>query len=184
MRRPAPAIGLFVMFVLPLLLLAFAPPSFAKPRDPAHEITSNLICPCSCGEVLSGCTCETGKSMQATVENGIKAGKSKNEIVTALVSQYGEVIRGAPKAEGFNLIVWIAPFAATLAGFAIAFWILRRWVRQRVAFGDLDTDTGGQRDEGRGGTAAGYPSGRSAGTDADALRERAEEELRELRQRR
>jgi len=50
--------------------------------------------------------------MQGTVENGIKAGKSKKEIVGALVSQYGEVIRGAPKAEGFNLIVWIAPFAA------------------------------------------------------------------------
>jgi len=168
---------------VPLLALAlFAPPSFAKPRDPAHEITSQLICPCSCGEVLSGCTCETGKSMQATVEKGIKAGKSKNEIVGALVSQYGEVIRGAPKAEGFNLIVWIAPFAATLAGFALAFWILRRWVRRREAFGDVEAE--GQPAEERDVAQGRFPAGRSLQRDADALRLRAEEELRELRQRR
>ncbi len=158
MRRFAPAV------VLCIVLAACAAPSFAKVRDPAHEITSQLICPCSCGEVLSGCTCETGKSMQATVENGIKTGKSKDQIVGALVSQYGEVIRGAPKAEGFNLIVWVAPFAATLAGFAIAFFILRRWVRRR---GALVAETG-----------------RTLEGDLEALRRRAEEELGEMRPKR
>src|SRR5947199_9048626 len=69
--------------------------------------------------------------MKAAVENGIKAGKSRQEIIGALVSQYGEVIRGAPKPEGFNLIVWSAPFAATLLGFAIAWLVLRRMVRRR-----------------------------------------------------
>ena len=176
MRRSVSAIALLVM------LAVLAPPSFAKPRDPAHEITSQLICPCSCGEVLSGCTCETGKSMQGTVENGIKAGKSKNEIVGALVSQYGEVIRGAPKAEGFNLIVWIAPFAATLFGFALAFWILRRWVSRRGTFADVGAE--GRPAEGPAGVTVPYPAGRSVEADAEALRQRAEEELRELRQRR
>jgi cytochrome c-type biogenesis protein CcmH len=175
-RRLAPAVALF------LALLPLASPAGAKPRDPVHEITSEIICPCSCGEVLSGCTCETGKSMQATVENGVKAGKSKKAIVGALVSQYGEVIRGAPKPEGFNLIVWIAPFAATLVGFAIAFWILRRWVSRRralVAAGD-PVDAAGARPDG----TIPFPSGRMREGEMDALRERAEEELRELRQKR
>jgi cytochrome c-type biogenesis protein CcmH len=174
-RRSVSAAAIFV------LLAAFVAPSFAKPRDPAHEITSQLICPCSCGEVLSGCTCETGKSMQATVENGIKAGKDKKAIVGALVSQYGEVIRGAPKAEGFNLIVWVAPFAATLAGFAIAFWILRRWVSRRAAM--VDAAAGGPDDR-RTGRTLPFSTGRSLEADAEALRQRAEEELREMRQRR
>jgi cytochrome c-type biogenesis protein CcmH/NrfF len=159
-------------FALSLCLAALAPPSLAKPRDPAHAITSDLICPCSCGEVLSGCTCETGKSMQATVANGIKAGKSKDQIVGALVSQYGEVIRGAPKPEGFNLIVWIAPFAATLAGFAIAFWILTRWVRRRGPLAPADAP-------GRGPV---FPAGRSLEEDLESLRARAEAELRQSRQ--
>ena len=152
----------------------WAATSTAETRDPAHAITSQLICPCSCGEVLSGCTCETGKSMQGTVENGIKQGKSKDKIVGALVSQYGEVIRGAPKAEGFNLIVWVAPFAATLLGFAIAFLILRRWVKRR---GDLVTAAAGGGDRGM----VPFPSGRALEADLDALRARAEAELRQMK---
>ncbi len=155
-----------------LLALVFVSAALAKGRDPAHAITSELICPCSCGEVLSGCTCETGKSMQATVENGIKQGKSKDQIVGALVSQYGEVIRGAPKPEGFNLIVWVAPFAATVMGFGIAFLILQRMVRRRreaagVVAGPEPTWAS--------------PSGRVLEADLDALRARAEAEIRQLR---
>jgi cytochrome c-type biogenesis protein CcmH len=173
-RRFAPAPALFFAFTLAVV----ASPAFAKPRDPVHEITSEIICPCSCGEVLSGCTCDTGKSMQATVENGIRAGKSKKAIVAALVSQYGEVIRGAPKAEGFNLIVWVAPFAATLLGFTIAFLILRKWVaRRRVLVASATTST---RPDG----TIPFPSGRALEGDLEALRARAEEELRDLRQRR
>jgi cytochrome c-type biogenesis protein CcmH/NrfF len=151
-----------------LFLLSAAAPALAKNVDPAREITNQIICPCSCGEVLTGCTCETGKSMQATVEAGVKAGKSKKQIVDALVLQYGEVIRGAPKAEGFNLVVWIAPFVATLAGFAIAFWFLRRLVRRRAVLAPP------------GGTVP-FPTGRSAESDLDDLRRRAEEELREMK---
>ena len=156
-----------------LWVLIASQPAWAKPRDPAHEITSQIICPCSCGEVLSGCTCDTGKSMQATVENGIRAGKSKKAIVDGLVAQYGEVIRGAPKPEGFNLIVWIAPFAATLAGFAIAFFILRGWVRRRRAAPVVGPDR-----------TVPFPTGRALEADLEKLRDRAEEELRELKQKR
>lgn len=154
-----------------------AAPASAKPRDPVHEITSQIICPCSCGEVLSGCTCETGKSMQATVENGIRAGKNKKAIVDGLVAQYGEVIRGAPKAQGFNLIVWIAPFAATLAGFAIAFFVLRRWVRRRAALTGVSRGAPSDR-------TIPFPTGRALESELDALRQRAEEEVRELKQKR
>ena len=152
-------------------MLAMAAPLLAKAKDPAQEITSQLICPCSCGEVVSGCICETGMSMKATVENGIKAGKNKKEIIGALVSQYGEVIRGAPKPEGFNLIVWIAPFAATLLGFAIAWLVLKRWVRRRS---ELVTAAA------HGETP--FPRGRGREEDLDSLRARAEAELRQLKQ--
>jgi cytochrome c-type biogenesis protein CcmH/NrfF len=149
------------------------PLALAKGRDPAHEITSQLICPCSCGEVLSGCTCETGKSMQATVENGIKQGRSKDQIVGGLVSQYGEVIRGAPKPQGFNLIVWVAPFLATIAGFGIAFLVLHRWVRRRAALGPAGPSVDAERSV--------FGPRRSVDEDLDALRARAEAEIRQLR---
>lgn len=148
---------------------ALANESAAGAKDPARKITSQLICPCSCGEILSGCTCETGKAMQAFVSDGLKSGKTKDQIVGSLVAKYGEVIRGAPKAEGFNLIVWIAPFAATLLGFVIAGWILLRWVRRRAPA-----------------TAAGPAPAAAWGSaptqDLDSLRARAESELKRLRE--
>jgi cytochrome c-type biogenesis protein CcmH/NrfF len=144
----------------------------AGERDPARAITSQLICPCSCGEVLSGCTCDTGKSMQGFVENSLKAGKGKDQIVGALVSQYGEVIRGAPKPKGFNLVVWIAPFVATAIGFLIAALVLRRWVRRHEL---VVAPVGGPPSPGQG-------APRSVEGELAALRARAEAELRRLRE--
>ena len=156
--------------LLALLLgaLAGATVSAAGQKDPAHAVTSQLICPCSCGEILSGCTCETGKSMQGYVTDELKKGKGKDEITTALVAKYGEVIRGAPKAQGFNLIVWIAPFVATAIGLVIAAFVLKRWVgrRQPAGAGAL--------------TPAGHGPMTTAEQDMAALRARAEAELKRM----
>jgi cytochrome c-type biogenesis protein CcmH len=132
MRRAGAAVGLLAMlagWVAP----AVAVESAVSRKDPARAITSQLICPCSCGEILSGCTCDTGKAMQGFVTDALQGGKGHDEIVASLVAKYGEVIRGAPKAEGFNLIVWIAPFVATVIGFFVAAFVLRRWVGRRRA---------------------------------------------------
>jgi len=159
-----PLVLLVLMALVAAASTALATESAAGRKDPARAITSQLICPCSCGEILSGCTCETGKSMQGFVTDELKKGKGKEEITTALVAKYGEVIRGAPKAEGFNLLVWVLPFVATAIGFVIAALVLKRWVGRRnpalAGAGDAPMTT----------------------ADQDDLRARAEAELRGLRE--
>ncbi len=169
MTRPGLAVAIRSLCVAVLLAAipvhaADAPAGDTK--DPGRAITSQLICPCSCGEVLSGCTCETGIALKGYVDDELKAGKDKDAIEAALIAKYGEVILGAPKAKGFNLVVWIAPFAATLLGFAIASMVLVRWVRGKRA------------------AMAAAPGGAPADPDRslDALRARAEAELRELKE--
>jgi cytochrome c-type biogenesis protein CcmH/NrfF len=137
-------------------------------KDPAQAITSQLICPCSCGEVLSGCTCDVGIALKGYVGDELKAGKDKEAIEAALIAKYGEVILGAPKAKGFNLIVWVAPFLATFLGFGIASMVLVRWVRRKRELV----------------SAAGVPGPLTPDLEAsrDALRARAEAELRELKE--
>lgn len=170
--RILPAAALILSTLAACASGAIAFESAAGRKDPARQITSQLICPCSCGEILSGCTCDTGKAMQAFVSDELKKGKSKDQIVASLVAEYGEVIRGAPKAEGFNLVVWVAPFVATLFGFAIAGFVLLRWVRRRAPvpagpMGVMDRPWG---------------AGRTAEEDLAALRARAEAELKRLRE--
>jgi cytochrome c-type biogenesis protein CcmH len=161
---PRAAAGLLAALFVLLLLVGSAP---AAEKSEGQKVTDQIICPCSCGEVLTGCTCETGKEMKAFVDNSLKGGRTKDQVVQSLVAQYGEVVLGAPKAKGFNLIVWVAPFLATLVGFAIAFFVLRRWVarKQALAPAGMPLDPSGARSEG----------------DLDALRARAEEEIRRLR---
>jgi cytochrome c-type biogenesis protein CcmH/NrfF len=177
-RAPRTAIRAALLVLLGAALLA--PPALipararanvaaTKTKDPARNITNGIICPCSCGEILTGCTCETGKAMKAYVEREVGGGKSKDQIEAALVQQYGEVILGAPKARGFNLIVWVLPFVATAIGFAIATLVLMRWARRR-------TVPSGPGAPGGIGPRPGVPG------DLEALRARAEEELRRLRE--
>lgn len=144
-------------------------PGKGEGKDPARAITSELICPCSCGEIVSGCICETGIAMKGFVSDALKDGKGKDDILASLVSKYGEVILGAPKAKGFNLVVWIAPFAATLVGIVIATLVLRRWVRPRAA---VPAAAG----------AVPFSAPAPSGQDRSALRARAEAELRRVRE--
>jgi cytochrome c-type biogenesis protein CcmH len=169
-RRAAIA-ALFALAAATLPLPARANESAAGTKaDPVRAITSQLICPCSCGEVLSGCTCETGIALKGYVGREVKSGKDKEAIEAALVAKYGEVILGAPKAKGFNLVVWVAPFAATILGFGIATMILTRWVRRKRVVAAADAG---------GAAGAGTP-------EADAAlaqrRARAEAELREMKE--
>lgn len=149
-----------------------APMAGAKTKDVARSITNGIICPCSCGEILTGCTCDTGKAMQAYVDREVKGGKTKDQIEAALVAQYGEVILGAPKATGFNLVVWVAPFVMTGIGILFATFILLRWVKRRSpvpATADAPA-------------APGTVGARTAEEDLASLRARAEAELRNLRE--
>ena len=168
-RRAAFA-ALLALAAVTLPLSARANESAAGTKaDPARAITSQLICPCSCGEVLSGCTCEVGIGLKGYVDKELKAGKDKEAIEASLIAKYGEVILGAPKAKGFNLVVWVAPFAATILGFGIATMFLTRWVRRkRVVAVGAD-----------GGAGAGTPGAKAA---LDQLRARAEAELREMKE--
>jgi cytochrome c-type biogenesis protein CcmH/NrfF len=152
--------------VVAALAWSVVSPGFAAKKSPEQEITDSIICPCSCGEILTGCTCDTAKEMKAFVASSLRSGRTKAEITESLVAQYGEVVLGAPKAKGFNLIVWVAPILATLLGFGIALFLLKRWAGRPLAAGP---------------GAAGSVAGRGPEQDLGALRARAEEELRRLR---
>ncbi len=71
----------------------------------------------------------------------IEQGMSGDDVIAAYVANYGEKIRIAPEAQGFNLLAWLGPLAALLAGCIGMFWLARRWSGRRVA----DDEGGSQR---------------------------------------
>jgi cytochrome c-type biogenesis protein CcmH len=119
-----------VAFILPCLwLLAAGAPSASLP-DGVDQVTGQLICDCGCNNLtIKDCTCGKADRVRADVAAKLSAGQTPEQVVKAYVDEYGEQILAAPTREGFNLVGWIAPFAAVLLGAGFLVLALRRWAR-------------------------------------------------------
>ena len=58
------------------------------------------------------------------VQQDLLAGKSKSQIVTALVSEYGPQVLAAPPARGFGIWVWALPVGFVVAGGVLVWMVL------------------------------------------------------------
>jgi cytochrome c-type biogenesis protein CcmH len=121
--------------------VSLPPKAGAKPLlddEQIKDMEGGLRCQCSCRLDIFTCrttdfTCPLSPAMHKDVVRLVDGGYSADEIVDAFASTYGEVVRMAPKATGFNTIGYIAPFAVMgAAGAAAAVWIARSLKRQRM----------------------------------------------------
>ncbi len=101
------------------------------------EIQNGLACYCGCGMTIQGCLggmiCSESKTISKEVAAHLQNGKSKTEVLQAMVAQYGERILSAPTKEGFNLTAWILPFVALVIGGFIVAKVISGWKKQTPA---------------------------------------------------
>ena len=87
------------------------------------EITKGLISPCCwAGTVYD---LDHNPEIEEQVERFLAQGKTKQEILDYYVGIYGERVLAIPKAEGFNVMVWITPALAAIFGLLILAFYLR-----------------------------------------------------------
>ena len=91
----------------------------------ALEIGGLLRCPQCQGLSVADSPVDAAISMQARVRRLVALGYNEEQILAYFESSYGEFIRLSPKAEGFNLVVWILPVLALLVGVGLIAWRLR-----------------------------------------------------------
>ena len=121
---------------LVLALALLASPAFAvQPgemlTDPglearAREISRNLRCPVCQGEDIDDSNAPISRDLRLAVRERLVAGDTDAQVVDYIVARYGEFVLFQPRAEGANLILWLAGPAMLLAGAAIAFAMTRR----------------------------------------------------------
>ncbi|RGP36841.1 cytochrome c-type biogenesis protein [Pseudotabrizicola alkalilacus] len=121
-----------------VLMLAFAPlsPAFAvQPdevlADPALEararaISRDLRCPVCQGESIDDSNAPISRDLRLVVRERIMAGDTDAEVIDFVVSRYGEFVLFNPRAEGANLILWLAGPGVLLLGGLGAFLYIRR----------------------------------------------------------
>ena len=95
-------------------------------------LASELRCPVCQGNSIQDSPSELAQQMRSLVRDQLRSGKSPDEVRAYFVDKYGEWILLAPKAEGFNLVVYIIPFVAILAGALIVWRTVKRWTHSQA----------------------------------------------------
>jgi cytochrome c-type biogenesis protein CcmH len=86
-----------------------------------ETLASEIRCPVCQGQSVQASTSEAARNMKSQIEALVAAGYSDDEVLRYFEASYGEFIRMMPRAEGFNLLVWLIPGLAMLLG-ALATW--------------------------------------------------------------
>ncbi len=109
------------LFLAPAMLYADGP---SKHEETMQEISASIMSPFCPGRLLVDCPSSSATELRHNILERLNRGESRAEIEEALITVYGEAMRAAPRAEGFGLVAWVAPFFLLVVGFLfVVLWL-------------------------------------------------------------
>lgn len=93
----------------------------------ATRLSSELQCPVCQGQSINASPSPLAQQMKDLIRSQVAEGYTDEQVRDYFVSKYGEWVLLEPKAAGFNLLVYILPVVALLAGGALVLTVVRRW---------------------------------------------------------
>jgi cytochrome c-type biogenesis protein CcmH/NrfF len=126
MRRPT------AILLALLLASALAPATTALAANASlPDIEDEVMCTI-CGTTLQLSNSPQAERERVFINELIAQGKTKEEIKSALVDEYGPEVLAVPSDDGFDLVGgWILPALGVLAGAAIVAAAAWRWRRSQ-----------------------------------------------------
>lgn len=91
----------------------------------ADEVTRLMRCPVCQGLSVADSPTDSAQAMKREATDLLAFGYTEDQVLSYFERSYGEFIRLEPKAEGFNILVWIVPVAGLLLGVALIAMRLR-----------------------------------------------------------
>ena len=120
--------------ILHCALLTLAVFALAGAGDPAtrfNEIGHQLMCICSCNQILLECNhvgCPSSDGMRNELMAAVSRGDSDSLVEQAFVQKYGPTVLAAPPTTGaVNRAAYIVPFVALALGFVVVAVVVRGW---------------------------------------------------------
>ena len=108
------------------------PLSGAALEERTDAMAHVMRCPVCQGLSIADSPSESSRNMKRQVRAMIAAGYDDDQVLLYFETAYGEFVRMVPKAQGFNLLVWIIPALALLGGLGL----VGRTVRRRSDAGE------------------------------------------------
>jgi len=100
-------------------------------EDVVYDIATQLRCVVCQNLSVADSPSEMASQMRAIIRERLAAGESPADVQRYFVDRYGEWILLSPPRRGFNLLVWLLPLAAVLAGLAVTAALVWRWTHRR-----------------------------------------------------
>jgi len=111
--------------LLGALVLALPASAMSAPQTSLGDLEDEVMCPI-CGTLLELSEAPQAERQRVYITRLIAAGKTKDQIKDALVTQYGREVLAEPSGSGFDLSAYLAPIVAFLVALvALAFGVLR-----------------------------------------------------------
>ena len=107
-----------------------AAPAGAEPEGWAYDASNELMSPFCPGRTLSDCPSPAAESMRLWLHVQEAAGRTRQEVEEELFARYGDIMRGAPRAEGVGLGAYVIPLVVFAAGGLLVVFVLRRMTRR------------------------------------------------------
>jgi cytochrome c-type biogenesis protein CcmH len=107
-----------------------APPRAAVSEETVHDVAAQLRCVVCQSLSVADSPSEIAHEMKDIIRERLAAGETPEQVRAYFVEKYGTWILLAPPRQGFNLLVWVVPFAGIGVGLAVIFVVLRRWSRR------------------------------------------------------
>ena len=99
-------------------------------EDAVHDVAAQLRCVVCQSLSVADSPSETAHQMKAIIRERLAGGESPEQVKAYFVDKYGPWILLSPPRRGFDLLVWVVPFAALGAGLVLILVLVRRWSRR------------------------------------------------------
>ena len=101
------------------------------------HIASLVRCPVCNGETVAQSQATPAVEIESQIRSELQAGESQGQILSGLVSEYGQSILETPPASGAGLLVWLLPLVAGIVAVVGLVAVLFRWWRRGRLEGDF-----------------------------------------------
>ena len=125
MRRASLAAALALAALLAFPAVAEACNGWSEP-----DMETQLMCP-TCHQVLAYSQSEIATHIRNRLHHWCAAGSTSMQVKDRLIAQFGPEILASPPRHGFDLLAWVIPGAALLAGAMVAAVLATRWRGRR-----------------------------------------------------
>ena len=149
LRRPT--VAMLTAAAIAVALGLGSAPAPAAGVSPATDesvatVASQLRCVVCQNLSVADSPSEMARQMREVIRERLGLGETEAEVRAYFVDKYGEWVLLSPRPRGFNLLLWILPFAGLGAGLGLVLVSVRRWSRRPADAGSEPALMPGERE--------------------------------------